>query len=1148
MCKQCDFIHLHVHSDYSLLDGACKVSSLVERAEEFGMPAVALTNHGNLFGSIEFYKKATAKGIKPILGYEAYVAPTSRTEKRVINGISNYHLTLHAISNEGYRNLIRLASTAYLDGFYYRPRIDKEILSEHSEGLVCLSGCLSSEVCRELRKGNTERALQATGELQDIFGKDRFFLEVMNNSLPEQKIVCEGLVDLHRQTGIPLVATNDVHYLDRADALAQEVLLCINTGKTFESENRLRMDTDEFFFKSPQEMVERFRDIPDATKNTLAVAEMVDLEIDFSTHHLPKFTPDTGEDPDTYFRRLCEEGLTERYGEGNEAALSRLESEIEVIDSMGFVSYFLITWDFIRYARDNDIPVGPGRGSAAGSIVAYTLGITDIDPLRYDLLFERFLNSSRISMPDIDIDFCKQKRDLVIQYVQEKYGMDNVAQIITFGTMAAKAVIRDVGRVLNIPLHEVDRVAKKIPVGPKIKLTESIEEDHELRDLREKDPVWKRLFAIATRLEGMSRHASTHAAGVVISDKPLVEHVALAKNGDDTTTQLAMTELEAIGLLKMDFLGLNTLTLIDKALRHIKETKDKVVDIWKVSLDDPATYELLQAGKTIGVFQLESGGMRELVQKLRPDGFEDVIALLALYRPGPLGSGMVDTYVQRKHGLEETTYMHPLMQPILEETRGVILYQEQVMRIANVLSGFTLNEADLLRKAMGKKKPEILAPFRDQFIKGASKNDVDKKTAGEIFDLIEYFAGYGFNKSHSTAYALISYATAYLKANFPTEFMGALMTSEMANTDKLVEYIAEAKRMDIKVLPPDINESQADFSVGESEIRVGLAAIKGVGVKAIEAATQERDSERPFSSFYDYCERVDLRLNNKSVLESLIDAGAMDPLGPSRAHLASLVDQGLKMGSSAQADKRSGQMSLLGELTEDEPEGEVESEETTQPEWPENILLKREKDVLGFYLTSHPLAREAEQIRRLSSMTTLDLAACPDGKEVLIGGMLKSIRFTVAKTGRSKGETMALFRFEDLHGEVGCVIFASDFAKHGELVEEDRVVFLRGQVSMRRDEPNLKVSAIIPIENAVLELAHALRIRVQTTGLETQLVEHVERIVSSHPGPCPVLFDLDLRSGERALIRAGESYRVRPNRAILSDLQRILPGSEVYFE
>ncbi len=1138
-----EFVHLHVHSDYSLLDGACKINALVDRAKQFKMPAVALTDHGNLFGSVDFYQKATAAGVKPIIGYEAYVAPSSRKNKKTVDGVTNYHLTLHAINNQGYRNLVKLATTAYLDGFYYRPRIDKEVLAEHSEGLVCLSGCLSSEVCRNLRTGNFKRALEVTQEWSDMFGKDRFFLEFMNNNLPDQKVACEGLLQIHRETGIPMVATNDVHYLERADALAQEVLLCINTGKTFESENRLRMDTDEFFFKSPDEMAARFGDLPNALSNTLRIAEMVDLTLDFKTNHLPMFTPDNGQDPDSYFVDLCQKGLVERYGPDNKESQERLAYEIDVIRKMGFVSYFLITWDFIRFSRDNDIPVGPGRGSAAGSIVAYTLGITDLDPLKYDLLFERFLNSARVSMPDIDIDFCKEKRDQVIQYVQEKYGSANVAQIITFGTMAAKAVIRDVGRVLNVPLAEVDKVAKKIPVGPKVRLAESIDEDRELSELRSSNPIWKRLFEIAIRLEGVSRHASTHAAGVVISDKPLVQHVALAKNGDDITTQLAMTELEKIGLLKMDFLGLNTLTLIDKAVRLIKKTQDLELDIWKVSLEDAPTFELLQSGKTIGVFQLESGGMRELVQKLRPDDFGDVIALLALYRPGPLGSGMVDTYVRRKHNQEETTFMHPLIEPILSETRGVILYQEQVMRIANVLSGFSLNEADLLRKAMGKKKPEILRPFRVQFVTGAAKNGVEEKTATEIFELIEYFAGYGFNKSHSTAYALISYATAFLKANYPTEFMSAAMTSEMGNTDKIVEYIAESKRWGITVLKPDINKSDAEFTVEDGQIRVGLATIKGVGRKAIDTALLERDKTRPFRYIEDYCERVDLRLNNKSVVESLISAGALDDIGTSRANLTASVDRCLKIGASAQSDRKSGQMSLLGE-----PEETEEAEDLGLPEWPENELLKREKEVLGFYLTSHPLTREADRLKRYSTATASSLIDAGEGLEVLIGGMLKSIRFTVAKTGRSKGETMALFRLEDLTGEVACVIFSGEFKEYSQYFEEDRIVFLKGNLSLRRDEPNLKISKVIPIEEAEALLANALRIQLQTSGVQPDQIEQVKRIVSSHPGECDVLFDVYLQDGGHAMIRAGDAYRVRPNGAIVDDVQKVLPGALVHFE
>ncbi|MFQ5506859.1 MAG: DNA polymerase III subunit alpha, partial [Planctomycetota bacterium] len=827
-----DFVHLHVHTHFSLLDGACRLDGLVEKAAGDGRRALALTDHGNLFGAVPFYKTCRAHGIKPIIGIEAYLAGRSRLEKADPGDNQTYHVTLLAKDNKGWSNLIKLSSMAFLDGFYRRPRIDKEALSRHAEGIVCLTGCLGGEVNQHILRGDMKGAFKAAADMQDIFGKENTYLELMDNGYAGQQKSRSGLRDIAADMGLELVATNDVHYVDAGDARAQDILLCINTGKTVLEEDRFRMGSQELYFKTREQMGRIFREIPRAMQCTVEIAERCNVEIDFDTYHLPVFEPGTGETPDELFDRLLEEGARRMYPEVTPEVRERLEYEKSVIRKLGFVSYFLITWDFIRFARENDIPVGPGRGSAAGSIVAYCLGITRLDPLKYELLFERFLNAERISMPDIDVDFCRDKREQVIDYVRRKYGAENVSQIITFGTMASRGVIRDVGRALDIPLGEVDKIAKKVPQGPGASLRKALQTDEELKEIRSSSPDKRELFDIGLRLEGLCRHASTHAAGVVIGNQPLSDLVPLYRNGDDVTTQWQMTDLEAIGLLKVDFLGLKTLTIIEEALRLIRAKTGNAVILDSLPLDDRKTFELLQQGETLGVFQLESAGMRDLIQRLMPDSFEDIIALIALYRPGPLQSGMAETYVKRKHGQEPVSYPHEDLAPLLAGTYGVIVYQEQVMLIAHELAGFSMNQADSLRKAMGKKKPEVMAEFRERFISGAVAKGHDRKVADDLFTTMEYFAGYGFNKSHSAAYALLTYQTAWLKANHPTEFLCALLSCDSGTTDKLKEFSDEAARMGIRVLGPDINRSGAKFLVEGQDIRYGLAAIKGMGEKA----------------------------------------------------------------------------------------------------------------------------------------------------------------------------------------------------------------------------------------------------------------------------------------------------------------------------
>jgi DNA polymerase III subunit alpha len=1146
-----DFVHLHVHSDGSLLDGAAKIDDLVDRAAALGMPALALTDHGNLFGAVDFYRKAKARGIKPIVGYEAYVAPGSRKDKSAANPkTASHHLTLLVRDLEGYRNLLKLASTAYLDGFYYRPRIDKEVLAKHHRGLIALSGCLKSEMNSCFVAGRESEAERIAGEYRDLFGPENFFMEVMSNSVPEQRIANEGVRRVAKRLGQPLVATNDVHYVAREDALAQEVLICIHTGKTFSDADRLKFTSDDFYFKTPDEMMQAFSamGMPEAVTNTLRVADACNLELDFRGYHLPQFKPDGGEDPVAYFRRLCLEGCRARYPEYGDAVRQRLEQEMAVIESMGFASYFLIVWDFIRYARENGIPVGPGRGSAAGSLVAFSLGITNVDPLRYDLLFERFLNAERISLPDIDIDFCKEGRERVIQYVTAKYGAENVAQIITFGTMAARAVIRDVGRVLGIPLPDVDGLAKKIPSGPKISLKESLEGDLELRRAYETDASVRRLFDISLKLEGLSRHASTHAAGVVITDVALENYVPLFKNGDDVTTQFTMTVLEDIGLLKMDFLGLNTLTILDRALRLIEETRGTKLDLAGIPLDDVATYELLQRGEAFGVFQLESGGMRDLLQKMRPDCFEDLIAILALYRPGPLGSGMVETFVRCKHGEEEIRYKHPLLEPILRETNGVILYQEQVMRIANRLAGFSLNEADSLRKAMGKKKPEIMAKFKEKFIGGAVANGVEESTAKELFGLIEFFGGYGFNKSHSTAYALISYQTAYLKANYPVEFLAAVLSCEIDNTDKVVEYVNECRRLAIPILGPHVNHSRQDFSVESGGIRVGLLAVKGIGEKAVEAILRARDAGGAFRTVFDLCERADVRAANRTALEILAKAGALDGLGAHRAALLAEVDGAVTSGARAQEDRRAGQGSLFGGgAAVAAAVAAAPPPSAAAAPWNDREILLAEKETLGFYLSSHPLLKHEEVLKRFSSAKTTELANRKDGDEVLIGGMVKSLRSTVTRAGRNKGERMALLRIEDLEGSVGAVVFATEFAKYSELVVEDAIAFFKGRLDLSREEPSIKVSEIVGMDRALASLCRFLSLRIDEDRASDDKLQTLRSLLERHPGSCPVILELVSSSGEKTQIRTASRFSVTPSDRIVSDLAGVVGEGAVSF-
>jgi DNA polymerase-3 subunit alpha len=1153
MAAQRSFVHLHVHSHYSLLDGVVTIDRLAGAAKDCGMPALALTDHGNLFGAVEFFKACKAAGIKPIIGMEAYVAPGDRRERKRTAQGAFFHFLLLARDEEGFHNLMRLSSLAYLDGFYYKPRIDKTLLSQHAAGLIGSSACLSSEI-NQAALGSSDVELRAQIQsYRDLFAPGCFFLEIQRNGLPEQERILEKIPPLAKEYGIPLLATNDIHYLRPQDSRAQEVHLCINTGQTMDDSDRMRFNSDQFYFRSPEEMERVLGDFPEAIENTLAVAEMCNLEIDFSKTHLPRFVLEGSEDPEDLFRRLCEDGCRRRYPDfdANQAVRQRLEYEIEVIRKMGYVSYFLITWDFIRYARESSIPVGPGRGSAAGSVVAYALGITNVDPLKYDLLFERFLNADRISMPDIDIDFCMEGRERVIRYVRQKYGEDHVSQIVTFGTMAARAVLRDVGRTLNIPLSEVNAIAKKIPAGPGVELQSSLEADPDLVRLRDSDSKLRELFDLALRLEGLNRHSSTHAAGIVIGDRPLLDRIPLHKSGDDIVSQWTMEDLEAVGMLKMDFLGLRTLTIIDRCLKEIRKSCGVEVDIDAIPLDDPKTFELLCRGDAVAVFQLESKGMRELLRRLRPDRFEDVIALLALYRPGPLEGGMVERYVQRKHGVEPITYEHPDLEPILKETNGVILYQEQVMRIANVLAGFTLNEADNLRKAMGKKKKEIMERFKEKFVGGAVAKGSDRKLATRIFDLIEFFAGYGFNKSHSTAYALISYQTAYLKANYPTEFMAAVLTCELSNTDKLVEYLEESRRMGIEILPPHINSSEKGFSVEDGKIWYGLEAIKGIGGKVVDLILEARSrAPEAFRSIFEFCERVDGQAVHKTVLEGLVACGAFDCFGQRRSQLMASVDAAMTRGTESRKDRKSGQMTFFslfgdagaggGSAAGSRAGGGFAVQETYPeiPEWSEEERLGREKQSLGFYLSGHPLFAWRRLIQKYANNTIPGLHSAADGDEVVVGVQVAKL---TKKVSKKSGEPFWIATVEDLQGSVELFVNREQFEAAQGALQEDALVLLKGTARHRDGAASLRLDAVLPLKDAPAKLTRDLCLVFPLGRLEGRddLLFKLKQVLASYRGGCPVFLVFRREGSERAIVEVGRDSFCAPGIELLQEVDAL---------
>lgn len=1135
-----DFVHLHVHTQYSLLDGASQVKNLVKLAQNLKMPALAITDHGNMFGAIDFYQTCQKMGVKPIIGCEVYIAPESRLKKTASRGIQDAanHFILLVKDEAGYKNLMKLVSIGFLEGFYYRPRIDKEILSQYSKGLIGMTACLKGEVACLIQQEKINEAIKAADEFSNIFGKGDFYLELQENKIPEQTITNKGLIKISKELNLPIVATNDSHYLKKEHARAHEALLCIQTQTTLSDPSRMRFQTDEFYFKDAKEMKDLFKEIPEAISNTLEIAKKCNLELDFNQSHLPKYEAPGGQTNDEFLKKLCQKGLPVRYKEVDQNILDRLDLELNTIKKMGFASYFLIVWDFIHYAKNNGVPVGPGRGSAAGSLVSYLLGITDIDPLKYGLLFERFLNPERLSLPDIDIDFCYERRQEIIDYVTDKYGKENVAQIITFGTMQARAAIRDVGRVMGMSYQDVDKIAKSVPPDPNTSLMDALSNEQEFRSMYTNNPEIKKLIDTALILEGLTRHASIHAAGVVIADTKLTDYVPLYKTNDDQiTTGYSMSPLEKIGLLKMDFLGLRTLTVIDETVKIVKRIQGKDIDISNIPLDDPNTFQLLNSAHTMGIFQLESSGMRDLLRKLEATRFQDLIALLALYRPGPIGSGMLDDFIHRKHGRKSIKYDHPKLESVLKETYGIIVYQEQVMQIASELAGFTLAEADLLRRAMAKKIPEVMEQQRKKFVEGCFKQGVSEKVSSKVFDLVVYFSGYGFNRSHSAAYAMISYRTAYLKANFPIEFMTALLTSEKENTDKVVEYVSEANRMGINILPPNVNKSYARFTVEDkSSIRFGLLAVKNVGRGAIDSIVETRDKHGEFKDFFECCERLNLRLANRKVMESLIKCGALDIFGFYRSQLMSILDDCLGEASKLQKERSKGQLSFFDMGTEGGGNG-FERKNPVPPkirEWPEIQLLAFEKDILGFYVTGHPLARYSHLLKMFSSCSMSHLRERTDGENISLVGLINKAKYT---TTRAKNEKMAILKIEDLGAMVEVLVFPSAFRQNSTHIVPNNVILLRGKLSLKEDQPKIIANSILPIEQA-FNLVTSINLNL--SGLRENIFETVKDKLASHPGSVPVYLHFSTPQKKKVRILVGNQLYVSSNEVLIKELDELL--------
>jgi DNA polymerase-3 subunit alpha len=1148
------FVHLHLHTDYSLLDGACDIDKLIARVKQLDMPAVAITDHGNIFGAFHFFHAARTAGVKPIIGCELYLCKKDdhNTERTPPEGDTYNHLTVLAENEEGYRNLVKITSEASLHGFYYKPRISKEFLAEHAGGLIALSGCLKGEVAEHLLEGDPQAARSAAAGLRDIFGQENFYLEIQDQGLEQEQRIRPQLLRLEKELGLPLVATNDSHYLCQEDAHAQDVMVCIQTGKSIQDANRMKFQTDQFYVKSYPEMARLFGDMPEALSRTLEIAERCNLKLEKIRRPFPHFEVPAGYTLESYFEHVVHEGFARRLDtlreldrqgrlrHGVAEYEQRLAREVAIIQQMQFAGYFLIVWDFIRYAKERSIPVGPGRGSAAGSLVSYSMGITDLDPLQHELLFERFLNPERVSLPDIDIDFCMNRRGEVIRYVTEKYGRENVAQIITFGTMAAKAALKDVGRAMGIPYPDVDRVAKMVPAQLNITLEQALKDSPPMQAAYENESQVRELVDTARKLEGLVRNAGVHAAGVVISPQPLIELVPLHKTkNEEIVTAFDMKAIEKMGLLKMDFLGLTTLTVLDDALKLILQTRGERLDWNRIALDDKETYEkVFHSGLTSGIFQFESHGMRDVLRRYKPNSIEDLTALNALYRPGPIQGGMIDDFIERKWGRRRIEFELPELEEILKETLGVIVYQEQVMQIANRLAGYSLGEADLLRRAMGKKKPEEMAAQRERFLQGASERGVPARKAERIFELMEQFAGYGFNKSHSAAYALLAYQTAYLKTHYPVEFMAALLTSETGNTDKVVKYINECREMGIPVEPPEASVSDANFTPHGDAIRFGLAAIRNVGQNAIESILAARQKLGRFRSFFEFCENVDLRLLNKRVLESLIKSGALDSLGR-RAQLMQVIDRAMERGQKAQRDAESGQHGLFG-VFEDAPQAAANDNGQLPdvPEWEEQQRLAAEKEVLGFFITGHPLQKYRAKLVEFGALTTEEIAAMKSSTgrdEIQAGGMLANIRVLKSR----KGDFYAQGVLEDMLGSVEILVFPEAYRRLADKLKLEVPVLVRGGVRVEEGaNTKLTVGDIVPLEEAQPKLARSLRIRIPLENATPQTVDTLHAFCAQHRGEAKVLFDVE-RAGDFMVIMEAEGYNVQPDRAFIARVEEL---------
>ncbi|HYA92910.1 MAG TPA: DNA polymerase III subunit alpha [Thermodesulfobacteriota bacterium] len=1146
-----DFIHLHVHSQYSLLDGAVRFEEAFELAKKYGMDALALTDHGNMFGAVEFYQMAIRHGIKPIVGCEIYVSPGSRFERKTgEGGDGNYHLTLLVKNETGYFNLIKLVTLAYFEGFYYKPRVDKELLSKYNEGLIALSGCMKGEIATHANRGEMKKALQSAEEYRRIFSGGRFFIEIQNNGVENQLQVNERLLEVGHRFSLPAVATNDCHYLHRKDAKAQEVLLCIQTGKTLQDSDRMKFSSDEFYFKSPREMADLFRDTPEAITHSAEIAEQCNLEIRFNEKHIPKITVPAGETAESYLEKLAKEGLERRlsrydgekdFKDRSAHYRGRLEEELKIIKSMGYPGYFLIVYDFIHYAKSHQIPVGPGRGSVAGSLVAYALNITDLDPIEYDLIFERFLNPGRkSSMPDVDVDFCMEGREEVIQYVSTKYGKENVAQIITFGKMQAKAVVRDVGRVLGIPYAEVDRIAKLIPNKLDITLDQALQQEASLREAAAKDNRIASLFEIAKSLEGLARHASTHAAGVVIANKPLMEYLPLQRGqNNEVITQYAMKQVESIGLVKFDFLGLKTLTVLDQTIELIEKNRGIRLELSEIPLDDPEIYASLGAGSNLGVFQLESSGMRDLLIKLKPQSFKDIIALVALYRPGPLDSGMVGEFIKRKQGQELIRYELPALEEILKDTYGVIVYQEQVMRIASALANFSLEDADNLRRAMSKKDALEMERQKEKFLEGAKKTKIPGKKAEKIFDQMETFGRYGFNKSHSAAYALLAYRTAYLKTHYPVEFMAALLTSEAQNADKIVRYISECREMKIEILPPDINESFRNFAVIGNQIRFGLTAVKNVGDTAIDIILTEREANGKFGSLYEFCRRVDLRKVNRRVVESLIKCGAFDFSRAYRSQMLTVLGELLEQSQWTQKRKGEPQLSMLidhpGELKESYPDID---------EFPENQLVAFEKETIGFYISRHPLSRYEDEIKKYTNLDTAALPKLQNGAEVKVCGLVSALKEIVTK----KGDRMGFLTLEDMKGFVEVILFPEVFKAALPCLRGGDPLLVSGTLDLSEEHIKIKGTEVHSLLEVTSSRERPFHLRIPLSLLASSQLADLKKIILANRGSSKVLLHFMGGANQETIVALSDQYTVDPSWNLKAHLQNLFKSSLISFE